>query len=354
MSSQNTRADGAHGFTVWRERLSTFAQQKPHLLLLGLMLLIPLFLMHPAIWLMLTISGFAMGAMLFLMASGMTLTFGLMSVLNLAHGAFISLGAFVAAGMLTGALGGFTSSPSFLANLVVVIPALGVALLVAGLVGWLFEVVVIKPVYGDHLKQILVTVGGSIVLIQLLEVYWGANEIPVPRPGAFRGAFLIPEYLPFIGGIVLEKYRLIALALGLGVYGIMLWVIERTRVGILIRAGVENREMVEFHGYRVGLLFLGVFIAGSALAGLGGGMWAMYREIITAHMGEELMISVIVIIILGGLGSVRGCFYGAILVGLVNLYVGYLEPRLAAVATVGLMVGVLMWRPQGLIPVTKV
>lgn len=354
MSTPNTPAGGERAFQAWRHRLANFAREKPHLMLLGLMLLIPLFLMHPAVWLMLTISGFAMGAMLFLMASGMTLTFGLMSVLNLAHGAFISLGAFVAAGVLTGALGGFGSSPSMLSNLVVVIPALCAALLVAGLVGWLFEVLVIKPVYGDHLKQILVTVGGSIVLIQLIEVYWGANEIPVPRPGAFRGAFLIPEFLPLIGGIVLEKYRLIALGLGLGVYAAMLWIIERTRLGILIRAGVENREMVEFHGYRVGLLFLGVFIAGSALAGLGGAMWAMYREIITAHMGEELMISVIVIIILGGLGSVRGCFYGAILVGLVNLYVGYLEPRLAAVATVGLMVGVLMWRPQGLIPVTKV
>ncbi|MEX0584186.1 MAG: branched-chain amino acid ABC transporter permease, partial [Natronospirillum sp.] len=218
MSAPHTPAGSEHRFSAWRQRFLTFAQNKPHLLLLGLMLLIPLFLMHPAIWLMLTISGFAMGAMLFLMASGMTLTFGLMSVLNLAHGAFISLGAFVAAGVLTGALGGFTSSPSILMNLMVVIPALGAALLVAGLVGWLFEVLVIKPVYGDHLKQILVTVGGSIVLIQLIEVYWGANEIPVPRPSAFRGSFMVPEYLPLVGGIVLEKYRLIALARGLAVY----------------------------------------------------------------------------------------------------------------------------------------
>src|SRR5699024_5304993 len=131
-------------------------------------------------------------------------------------------------------------------------------------------------------------------------------------------------------GIALQKYRLIAVVLGLLVYALMLWVIDRTRVGILVRAGVENREMVEVHGYRIRLLFLGVFIAGSALAGLGGAMWAMYREIINADMGDQLMIWVIVVIILGGLGSVRGCFYGSILVGLINLSVGYLEPRLAA------------------------
>src|SRR3546814_14410964 len=92
----------------------------------------------------------------------------------------------------------------------------------------------------------------------------------------------------------------------------MIWVIDRTRIGILIRAGVESREMVRILGYRIGLLFLAVFIAGSALAGLGGAMWALYREMIYAHMGDELMISVIVVIILGGLGSVRGCFYGGI------------------------------------------
>ncbi len=341
-------------WALWRDRLLRLQADKPHLVLLGLMVFIALLIMDPATWFILTISGMAMGAMLFLMASGMTLTFGLMSVLNLAHGAFISLGAFVGAMMLTGALSGYAGASSLALNLVAILPALIVALVVAGLVGWLFEVIVIKPVYGDHLKQILVTVGGSIVLIQMIEVIWGANEIPVPRPGALRGAFVVADWVPLIGGLVMEKYRMVALVLGLIVYGAMLWTIDRTRLGILVRAGVENREMVEIQGYRIGLLFLGVFIAGSALAGLGGAMWAMYREIITAHMGEELMISVIVIIILGGLGSIRGCFYGALLVGLINLYIGYIEPRLAAVATVGLMVGVLMWRPQGLIPVIKV
>lgn len=332
--------------SAWH-RLARLPAQRPHVFLLAVMMLVPLFLMSVNTWIVLTISGLAMGAMVFLMASGMSLTFGLMSVLNLAHGAFISLGAFAGMTVLTVWLGEYARSSSFAANLLAVLPALGLAAMVAGLLGLVFERLVIRPVYGDHLKQILVTVGGSIVVFELIEVVWGHREIPVPRPEALRGAVIL-------GGIALEKYRLAAVVVGLAVYAGLIWVIERTRLGILIRAGVESREMVEIHGYRIRLLFLGVFVAGSALAGLGGVLWAMYREIIFTHMGDELMISVIVVIILGGLGSIRGCFYGAMLVGLVNLYVGYLEPRLAAVATVGLMVAVLMWRPQGLIPVIKV
>lgn len=337
-----------------RERFRAFRQQQPHLFLLLLMVVVPVFLMNPGTWAVLTISGLAMGAMLFLMASGMTLTFGLMNVLNLAHGAFISLGAFAGATVIAFWMSNDAQDPSLWVNLAAVLPALGFAIAVAGIGGLVFERLVIRPVYGDHLKQILVTVGGSIIIMELIKVVWGANQIPVPRPTALGGSFVINQAIPLLGGAALEKYRLIAVVLGLAVYGLMLWIIDRTRLGILIRAGVENREMVEVHGYRIRLLFLGVFIAGSALAGLGGAMWAMYREIINAHMGDQLMISVIVVIILGGLGSVRGCFYGSVLVGLINLYVGYLAPSLAAVATVGLMVGVLMWRPQGLIPVIKV
>jgi len=282
-----------------------------------------------------------------LMASGMSLTFGLMNVLNLAHGAFISLGAFVGASVLLYLLPSWAMADTLAANLAALAAALLLAAAVAAGVGLLFERLVIRPVYGDHLKQILVTVGGSIVLFELIEVVWGHLAIPLTRPETLRGALVV-------GGIALEKYRVLAVILGLALYAAMLWVIERTRLGILIRAGVESREMVEIHGYHIGLLFLAVFASGCALAGLGGAMWGMYREIITPHMGDELMISVIVVIILGGLGSVRGCFYGAMMVGLINLYVGFLEPRLAAVASVSLMVAILMWRPQGLIPVIKV
>lgn len=334
--------------------LKNLRENQAHIFLLVAMMLVSLLLMDTTTWLVLTISGLAMGAMLFLMASGMTLTFGLMSVLNLAHGAFISLGAFAGGTVLVYWLNDYASHSSIWMNLVAILPALLFAAFVAAAVGLVFEKLVIKPVYGDHLKQILVTVGGAIILMQLIEVVWGPNEIPLSRPESLRGALSVPESWPLMGGMVLEKYRLVAVILGVAIYGAMLWVIDHTRIGILIRAGVESREMVEVQGYRIHLLFLGVFVAGSALAGLGGVMWGMYKEILTPHMGDEMMISVIVVIILGGLGSIRGCFYGAMLVGLINLYVGFIEPRVAAVATVGLMVGVLMWRPQGLIPVIKV
>lgn len=347
MSSVEHAPSTAGALTRFWASIRRFPSQSPHWFLLLAMMLVALILMDFTTWLILTLSGAAMGAMLFLMASGMTLTFGLMNVLNLAHGAFISLGAYAGATVLLFWLNDQATAPSLWLNLAGVLPALLFALLVAGVIGWVFEKLVIQPVYGDHLKQILVTVGGSIILMQLIEVVWGSNEIPVPRPDAFSGAVVI-------AGIAIEKYRLLAVVLGLMVYALMTWIIEHTRIGILIRAGVEDREMVEVQGYRVHLLFLGVFIAGSALAGLGGAMWAMYEELITAHMGDELMISVVVVIILGGLGSIKGCFFGAILVGLINLYVGFLEPRMAAVATVGLMVAVLMWRPQGLIPVVRI
>ncbi|MDX1801054.1 MAG: branched-chain amino acid ABC transporter permease [Marinobacter sp.] len=347
-------AAGADDRVPLVNRLRHLHTDQPHIFLLALMMILALLFINPLTWLVLTISGIAMGAMLFLMASGMTLTFGLMGVLNLAHGAFISLGAFAGATVMTFWMADTTEHSDLLVNLLAIVPAMLFAMVVAGLVGLVFEHLVIKPVYGDHLKQILVTVGGSIILMQLIEVVWGANDMPVPRPESLQGAFIVSNAVPLIGGIALEKFRLVAVVLGLAVYALMLWIIDRTRIGILIRAGVESREMVEIQGYRIHWLFLGVFVAGSALAGLGGTMWGMYQEILSPHMGDEMMISVIVVIILGGLGSIRGCFYGAVLVGLVNLYVGFIEPRLAAVATVGLMVGVLMWRPQGLIPVIKV
>ncbi|MCH8505963.1 MAG: branched-chain amino acid ABC transporter permease, partial [Ectothiorhodospiraceae bacterium] len=251
-------------------------------------------------------------------------------------------------------MGGHAGSGTLGMTLIALLAAFIFAMAVAGSLGLLFERFVIRPVYGDHLKQILVTVGGAIIIMEMIHVIWGPNEIPVPRPDLLRGAMILDDTVPLIGGVAVETYRLAAVLLGLAVYAAMVWVIERTKAGILIRAGVENTEMVEVLGYRIKLLFLGVFVAGSALAGLGGAMWSMYQEIITAHMGETLMISVIVVIILGGLGSIKGCFYGAILVGLINLYIGYLAPTFAAIATVGLMVGILLWRPQGLIPVIKV
>ncbi len=300
---------------------------------------------NPSSWLTLTVSGLAMGMMIFIIASGLTLVFGLMDVINFGHGAFISVGAFVGISVLL-ALGGWAGAPSLLLNLLVVLLAVIAAMIVTGGLGWAFEKVIVRPVYGAHLKQILVTVGGLIVIEQLIAVVWGPEEIFFSRPETLKGAFTF-------WGAALEKYRILAVAVGLGLFVAMRLVLRRTKIGLIVRAGVENGEMVEALGYRLSRVFIGVFIAGSALAGLGGVMWGLYQEVITASMGEELMILVFIVVIIGGLGSVEGAFIGALLVGLLQNYVAFLEPKLALVSNIALMTAILMWRPQGMLPVVK-
>jgi len=296
-------------------------------------------------WVTLTVAALAMGMMIFLMASGLTLVFGLMDVLNFGHGVFISFGAYVSL-IVLGPLSGWVASENIWLNIGVLLACIAVAMLVTGFLGWAFERVVIRPVYGQHLKQILITMGGMIVAEQMIHVIWGASPIPLRLPEGLRGAIVI-------GDAAMERYRVIAVVLGLLVFGVMYLVLNRTRIGLLIRAGVENAEMVESLGYRIRRLFVGVFIAGSALAGLGGVLWAFYRQTLTAGMGMEVNVLIFIVIIIGGLGSVGGCFIGALLVALVANYTGFLAPKLALFSSILLMVVILLWRPQGLYPVAK-
>jgi branched-chain amino acid transport system permease protein len=312
----------------------------PLLLVPALMLLsLPLVGSLPT-WVTLTVAGLAMGMMIFIMASGLTLVFGLMDVLNFGHGAFVAVGAYSATLVLL-PMRGALEIDSLPLNLGVLGLAMLVAMLVTALLGWAFERIIIMPVYGQHLKQILITMGGMIVAEQLINVIWGADQIPLPLPASLRGAIVF-------GDAAVEKYRLVAVVVGLVVFAVMLLVLNRTRIGLLIRAGVENREMVEALGYRVRRLFVAVFAAGSALAGLGGVMWGLYKETLSASMGSEVMVMVFIVIIIGGLGSVGGCFIGALLMALVANYAGFLAPKLALVSNIGLMIAVLLWRPAGL------
>jgi branched-chain amino acid transport system permease protein len=291
-------------------------------------------------WVTLTVAGLAMGMMIFIMASGLTLVFGLMSVLNFGHGAFVSVGAFSATMVLL-PMRGWLEADSLLANLGVLGLAVLVAMLVTALIGWAFERIVIMPVYGQHLKQILITMGGMIVSEQLINVIWGAEQVPLPLPTSLRGAI-------FLGEAAVEKYRLLAVVVGLIVFAAMFLTLNRTKIGLLIRAGVENGEMVEALGYRIRRLFVGVFAAGSALAGLGGVMWGLYKETLVASMGSEIMVMVFIVVIIGGLGSVGGCFIGALLMALVANYAGFLAPKVALVSNIVLMIAILLWRPAGL------
>lgn len=292
----------------------------------------------------LTVAGLAMGLMIFAMASGLTLVFGLMDVLNFGHGAFISVGAYVAT-LVFLPLAAWSQADSFGANLSVLMLAIVAAAAVCGALGLVFERVLVQPVYGQHLKQILVTMGGLIVAEQLLYALFGPQVIPLSLPTSLRGSFLI-------GDAAVEKFRVLAVVIGLAVFAAQLLVLNYTKLGLLIRAGVENREMVEALGYHINRLFIGVFMAGSALAGLGGVLWALYREQVHASMGGDLMVLVFIVVIIGGLGSVGGCFIGAVLVALISNYAGFLAPKVALISNIALMVAILLWRPRGLYPVS--
>jgi len=299
----------------------------------------------PSTWLTLTVAGLAMGLIIFVIASGLTLVFGLMDVLNFGHGVFIALGAFVATSVL-GGMSAWMGAPSLLLNLGAIFVAMLVAMSVAAAVGLAFERVLVRPVYGQHLKQILITMGGMIIGEELIKVIWGPQQIALPLPETLRGAFLW-------GDAAVEKYRVLAVAIGLVVLGVMLYTLNRTKIGLLVRAGVQDREMVESLGYRIRRLFIGVFVTGSALAGLGGVMWGLYQQNVTPQMGAQVNVLIFIVIIIGGLGSTLGCFVGALLVGLLANYTGFLVPKLALFSNIALMVAVLLWRPQGLYPVTS-
>jgi branched-chain amino acid transport system permease protein len=312
-------------------------------LVLPAMLLLALPAMSFTTWLTLTVAGIAMGMMLFLMAAGLTLIFGLMQVFTFAHGAFITFGAYLAVSVV-GALAAWSATPSWGLNLAVLAAALLAGLLAAGVAGYVFERVIIRRVYGSHLRQILITVGGLIIAEQLVVALWGANPLPLPKPESFRGSIVL-------AGAGIETFRLLAVALGLAVYAALALMLNRTRIGLLVRAGVENTEMVEALGYRIRRLFIAVFVAGTALAGVGGVMWALYQELVTRSIGADMTILIFIILIIGGLGSVGGCFTAAVLVGLLTNYVGFLAPKLALGSNIALMMAVLLWRPRGLFPV---
>jgi branched-chain amino acid transport system permease protein len=299
----------------------------------------------PATWLTLTVAGLAMGMIVFIIASGLTLVFGLMDVLNFGHGVFIALGAFVATTVLA-SMGSYTTADSLWLNLLAILPAMLVAMAVAGALGLVFERFIIRPVYGMHLKQILITMGGMIIGEELIKVIWGPGQIALPLPEALRGSLLL-------GDASVEKYRIVAVLVGGAVFAAMVWTLNRTKVGLLIRAGVQDREMVESLGYRIKRLFVGVFVAGSALAGLGGVMWGLYQQSVTPQMGAQVNVLIFIVIIIGGLGSTLGALIGALLVGLMANYTGFLVPKVALFSNIALMVAILLWRPQGVYPVTS-
>ncbi len=303
----------------------------------------PLLVMDRPTYLTLTVAGLAMGMLVFLVASGLTLIFGLMDVLNFAHGALFSWGAYAgfSAAILLDRWGGWAQTPSVWLNLALLVAALVVAMAVTVVLGIVLERVIVSPVYGKHMFQILITLGATIVLEELIRIAWGPNDQVMPVPITFQGSW-------DVGNAIVVRFPVVAIGLGAIVYAAMVYVLNRTRVGLIVRAGVESGEMVQVLGHDIRKYFTRVFAAGSALAGLGGVMWAMFGQSVHPAMGAEQLIFAFIVVIIGGLGSVNGSLVGGLLIGLTYNYVAFLVPKAAIGVDMALMVLILLVRPSGL------
>ncbi|MBS8226468.1 branched-chain amino acid ABC transporter permease [Vannielia litorea] len=294
-----------------------------------------------------TLNGLQLGLLLFLVASGLTLVFGILDFVNLAHASLYMLGAFICAS-LTYAVGNF-----FLAVLI--------ALPVTALLGWGVERFIARPLYSrDHLDHVLATFGLILVFDTAAHLIWGPEGIAVPLPQAFRGQLELSETL------VIPTYRLVIIAAGLAAAGGLYWMVTHTRLGMLIRAGASNRRMVAALGINIELLFGLVFALGAALAGLAGMLIAPITEA-SIGMGNQVIITAFVVIIVGGIGSMKGAFIAALLIGLIDtLGRSFLDdifklfmspdaaensaPALSAMLIYIIMACVLALKPQGLFP----
>ena len=314
----------------------------PPAIALGLALL-PLAFTEPRVYLTLTIAGLAMGMLIFLVAAGLTLIFGLMDVLNFAHGALFSWGAYVGFSVVLGLNRwlGWAESPSVGLNVLLLLLAIGATMLVAVVLGILLERIIVRPVYGQHMFQILITLGATIVMEELIRIAWGPNDQVMPVPLSFQGSWDVAD-------VIVLRFPIVAIAVGALVYASIAFVLGRTRVGLIVRAGVESGEMIQALGHNIYRYFTGVFAAGAALAGLGGLMWAIFSQSVRPGMGGEQLIFAFIVVIIGGLGSVTGSLLGALIVGLSYNYVAFLVPKAAIGVTMAIMVLILLLRPAGL------
>jgi len=307
--------------------------------------LLPLIGIPGKTYITLTIAGFAMGMLLFLVASGVSIIFGLMDVLNFAHGALFAWGAYVGFTVF-GYLMKWVEADSVLQNFAAFSLAIVAAMIVVALVGIVLERVIVRRVYGSHLFQILITFGATIVLVELIRVFWGPNDEVMTVPLTFSRSWDVMD-------IIINKYRVICIVVGLVVYGVIQLILKKTKLGMIVRAGVEDRDMVQAMGHNIFLLFTGVFAAGAALAALGGFAMSIFSLQVYPDMGGSFLLFAFIVVIIGGLGSITGSLVGALIVGLTYNYVAYLVPWAAAGANIMIMIIILLIRPTGLFSVGK-
>ena len=296
-------------------------------------------------YLTLTIAGLAMGMLLFLIASGVSIIFGLMDVLNFAHGALFAWGAYVGFSVF-GQLRAWVEADSVFQNFGVFLVAILAAMLAVALLGIILERIIVRRVYGNHLFQILITFGTTIVLVELIRVVWGPNDEVMIVPMTFRGNWDVFD-------IIIARYRVICILIGIIVYAAIQLVLKKTKLGTIVRAGVENREMVQAMGHNIFLLFTGVFAVGAALAALGGLSMSIFSLQVYPDMGSTYLLFAFIVVIIGGLGSVTGSLVGALIVGLSYNYVAYLVPWAAAGVNILIMIVILLIRPTGLFAAGK-
>ncbi len=294
-----------------------------------------------------TLNGVQLGLLLFLVASGLTLVFGILDFVNLAHGSIYMVGAFICASLTfwTG---------NFLIAMVIALP-------ITGLVGYLIERLVARNLYSrDHLDHVLGTFGLILVLDTSAHLIWGPQGIAVPLPAWLDGRVTLFE------GVVVPTFRLLIIGVGFAVAAGLFWLVNYTRLGMLIRAGASNRTMVSALGIDISTLFALVFALGAMLAGLAGMLISPITEA-SISMGGEIIITAFVVIIIGGIGSMKGAFVAAILIGLIDtLGRSFLDdvfklfmsseaaetsaPAVSAMLIYILMAVILALRPQGLFP----
>jgi branched-chain amino acid transport system permease protein len=293
------------------------------------------------------LNGLQFGLMLFLLAAGLTLVFGIMDVMNLAHGSLYMVGAYLMATLLA-ATGNFWF-------------ALPLAIVATGLVGLVLERSLIRHLYArDHLTQVLATFAVILIADDLVKLIWGPAPMMLNAPASLAGPV---ELLP---GFFYPAYRLLIIGVGLACALGLYLLVTRTRAGMLVRAGASNREMAAVMGVRVSRLFAGVFVLGAMLCAVAGALLGPVLAV-EVGMGENILILALVVIVIGGIGSVRGAFVGALLVGLVDTagraflpsvlnaflplsVAANLGPALAAISIYLLMAAVLFFKPAGLFP----
>ena len=293
------------------------------------------------------LNGLQLGFMLFLLSAGLTLVFGVMNLINLAHGSFYMVGAYVAATVMQ-------ASGSFLLALLVSLGS-------AALCGLLVEIIVLRHLYHrDHLDQVLATFGLILFFNEGTRIIWGRQPLFMQIPDILSASV---EILP---GVPYPLYRLVIIAVGLLVAIGLFILIKHTRLGMRIRAGASNRQMIAALGVNIRWLYSLVFALGTMLAGFAGAMAAPIFAV-GSGMGESILIPVFVVIVIGGIGSVKGALLGALLVGLVDTLIRAFLPGIllwlfasssansiaASLASMGiylLMAGILAFKPRGLFP----